>query len=495
MALIQITNLSFTYEGSYDPVFEKVTLQLDTAWRLGLIGRNGRGKTTLLRLLLGELPHEGHISTPMPFSYFPYEVENTGEITEIILEALCPGCEAWEILREVSLLDVPEEALSRPFQTLSNGEQTKVLLAALFLGEARFLLIDEPTNHLDAAARETIAAYLRRKAGFILVSHDRALLEACTDHTLSLNKSGIELIGGSYETWEENRLRQDQFEAAEQEKRRREAARLEEAAGRNTRWSDQVEKSKKGTRAGGLRPDRGYIGHKSAKMMKRAKVIEARQEKAIEEAKGLLLNLERKEDLKLFPLSHHARTLVNLMDFTLSYGEEPLFRPLRLAVEGGDRVALLGKNGSGKSSLLKLLAGEPIAYRGSLTMASQLKLSVVRQDASDLSGSLDDLIRSLEIDETQCKTILRKLGFSRVQFEKDMAEYSDGQKKKVLLAGSLCQSAHLYLWDEPLNFIDIPSRLQIEALILEYKPTLIVVEHDAAFCQKIATKTLELKGP
>ena len=114
------------------------------------------------------------------------------------------------------------------------------------------------------------------------------------------------------------------------------------------------------------------------------------------------------------------------------------------------------------------------------------------QDASFLTGGLRDYAREQGIDETLFKTILRQLDFSRIQFEKDMEDYSAGQKKKVLIASSLCRQAHIYIWDEPLNYVDVLSRMQIEELIAAYRPTMLFVEHDQAFCEKIATKTIKL---
>ena len=161
-------------------------------------------------------------------------------------------------------------------------------------------------------------------------------------------------------------------------------------------------------------------------------------------------------------------------------------------IEPQDRIALSGKNGSGKTSLIRLLLGESIPYDGTLRRGSNLKLSYIPQDTSFLTGSLKELSQASGIDESLFKAILRKLDFSREQFEKNMEDYSEGQKKKVLLARSLCEQAHLYVWDEPLNYIDVFSRMQIEQLIMEYRPTLLFVEHDAYFQKKIATKKIEL---
>lgn len=492
MSLINVTNLTFGYDGSYDNIFENVSFQIDTDWKLGFTGRNGRGKTTFLNLLLGKYEYSGTISAKVNFEYFPFEVKNTDDSTLDVIETIYPDYQQWQVMRELSLMQVSEDVLYRPFATLSNGEQTKVLLAALFLKENSFLLIDEPTNHLDIKARKIVSDYLNSKHGFILVSHDRAFLDNCVDHILSINKTNIEIQKGNFSSWWENKKRQDNFELAENEKLQKDISRLTAAARRTSDWSDKVEKTKVGTRNSGVKPDKGYIGHKSAKMMKRSKTIEARQKSAIDEKSKLLKNIESSESLKMSTVNFHANRFVELDDVSIFYGEKLACADVSLTIEQGDRIALYGKNGSGKSSLLKLICGENITYTGTLRKASQLKISYVSQDTSHLRGNLTDYARENNIDESIFKANLRKLDFSRVQFEKDMADFSGGQKKKVLIAKSLCEKASLYVWDEPLNFIDVISRMQIEELLLEYAPTIIFVEHDIEFCRNVATKIVEL---
>lgn len=529
MSVIQVANLTFSYEGSYDEIFKDASFQLDTSWRLGFTGRNGRGKTTFLNLLMGKYAYSGRIYADVQFEYFPYEVADRSRMTYEIMEEVCSECEDWERMRELSLLEVNEEVLYRPYETLSNGEQTKVLLAALFLGSNRFLLIDEPTNHLDLDARRAVADYLKKKRGFILVSHDRQLLDTCVDHILSINKTNIEIQKGNFSSWWENKRMQDQFELAENEKLQKEIGRLSAAARRSAGWSDRVESSKFGSDHSGSKVDRGFIGHKSAKMMKRAKTIEDRQKTAIAEKSKLLHNIEDCEELLLMPLKYHKEVLAEAKDLALFYDstDRPCKAPMTLengAEEGrtaaekergtglaasgkrkaaggisltirqGDRIGLKGKNGCGKSTLLKRICGERIEYTGTLSVGSGLKISYVAQDASGLKGSLSDYAREYGIDESVFKALLRKLGFERIQFEKNMEDFSGGQKKKVLLARSLCEQAHLYVWDEPLNYMDIFSRMQIEALILKYQPTLIFVEHDLSFFERVATKVVELSG-
>lgn len=492
MSTIKVTNLTFAYDGSFDNIFENVSFQIDTDWKLGFTGRNGRGKTTFLNLLLGRYEYSGTISAQVQFEYFPYPIENKERITAEIIQEMIPDYMHWELLREFSFLQMDEEVLERPFATLSNGEQTKVLLAALFLKENSFLLIDEPTNHLDMGARKLVSDYLQKKSGFILVSHDRAFLDNCVDHILSINKTNIEIQKGNFSTWWENKERQDNYELAENERLKKDIRRLSESAKRTSNWSHEVEKTKNGTRNSGSKVDKGYVGHKAAKMMKRAKSLEQRQHAAIEEKSKLLKNVEQSDTLKIAPLAYHKDRLVELVDVAIFYGDKQVTSGIRFSVSQGERIALSGKNGSGKSSILKLICGEDVRYTGTFRKGSQLKISYVSQDTSHLQGNLTDYARSNGLDESLFKAILRKLDFSRVQFEKDMAAFSGGQKKKVLIAKSLCERAHLYVWDEPLNFIDVISRMQIEELLLEHAPTILFVEHDSEFCKNIATKVIEL---
>ncbi len=492
MSLIDVVNLTFSYDGSYDNLFENVSFQIDTDWKLGFTGRNGRGKTTFLRLLLGQYEYSGHISAHVPFDYFPFHVENKENHTQEVVNGIVPDFSRWELMRELSLLQVSGDVLDRPFGSLSSGEQTKVLLAALLIKEHRFLLIDEPTNHLDRKARQLVGDYLRTKSGFILVSHDRAFLDRCVDHILSINKTDIEIQKGNFSDWWENKQRQDRFELAKNEKLEKDVKRLSESAKRTNRWSHEVEKTKNGTRSSGSKVDKGYIGHKAAKMMKRSKSMERRRQSAADEKSGLLKNIESADDLKMSQLAFYKNRLVELDRVSIYYGEKKVCTEVSFTIEQGERIALSGKNGSGKSSIVRLICGADLRYTGTFRKGSRLEISYVSQDTSHLRGNLSDYAASNGVDESRFKAILRKLDFSRIQFEKDLSTFSSGQKKKVLVARSLCEQAHLHIWDEPLNYIDVISRMQIEELLLEYAPTLLFVEHDSEFCEHMATKVVEL---
>ncbi len=445
-----------------------------------------------------------------------------GDNTIDVLERMQPDYELWRLCRELELLHMDAELLYRPYETLSHGERTRVMLALLFSKEQAFLLIDEPTNHLDMPTRELLADYLKSKKGFILVSHDRWFMDQCVDHVLVLNRNTIEVEKGNFSTWWENKQKRDAFELAENEKLKREISKLNEAARKNAMWADQVEATKIGFRPD-QEPDRfigtrSYIAARSKKMQKRSKSFARRSETAAEEKQGLLKDLETSIDLKLMPLSHHKEVYVECRDYACGYDAACLASEAdsRLVISGlnmqlrrGDRVVLQGANGCGKSTLIKaILCSKGVTIlnhldgnrqnpsalyqSGTLEAASGLIISYINQDTSFLTGSLDAYVEACGVEESLFKAILRQLDFERVQFDKGMEEYSEGQKKKVLIAGSILQQAHLYIWDEPLNYIDVFSGMQIERLILRYKPTMLLVEHDRTFAERIATQIAAL---
>ncbi|MGP1361391.1 MAG: Lsa family ABC-F type ribosomal protection protein [Candidatus Fimenecus sp.] len=492
MSAIKIENLTFSYYGYVKLIFENVSFSFDTNWKIGLIGRNGIGKSTLFKLFLNQETYQGKISKDVEFIKFPPNIIDTSKLGIELYKELISDEEEWKLFRELNLLNVDENLIYRKFETLSKGEQTKILLAILFTREDGFLLIDEPTNHLDMDGRKIVSEYLKSKKVFLLIFHDRDFLDGCINHVISINRNSIDVQSGNFTSWYENKLMKDQFEISKNEKLRKDIKRLKEAARQSKIWSDKIENTKNGVKMSGVKPDKGHIGHQSAKMMKKSKNLENRQNKAIEEKQNLLKDIETKESLLLHPLHHHKNTLISAGDLSSYYGEKHILNNLSFEIKQGDIVAIYGSNGSGKSTLIKILLGLNHEYTGDIKLASNLKISYILQDTSDLTCSLNEYIHKQNVDETLYKTILRKLDFPRELFEMDMKNYSDGQKKKVLIAISLSKPAHLFVWDEPLNYIDVISRIQIEEIIKETKPTLIFVEHDKRFVEDIANKIIRL---
>lgn len=493
MGLLEVKNLSFKYDNQIENVFNNVSFNIDTNWKLGLIGRNGKGKTTLLDLLMSKYRYQGYITPNYCFEYFPYDIKDKSMFTLDIVNEIVLDFELWQLQRELSLLEVEDDVLWRPFETLSNGEQTKVMLAALFLKPHDLLLIDEPTNHLDLHGRVLLSNYLKKKKSFILVSHDRNFLDNCIDHVLALNRDSIDIIKGNFTTWYQQKENQDNLEIKKNEKLKKDIKKLQVAARQTGIWSDKVEKSKN-TRVSGIKPDKGYVGHKAAKMMQRSKNLQRRQNKAVEEKKGLLKDIETIEPLKMQPINSAKHKLVNFENVSITYENRTIVKNINFSINQGERINLSGANGSGKTSIIKLIVNEDANYQGKVTISPHLKIAYLSQSDEHLKGTLDDYIINEDLDHSLFKTILRKLDFSRDLFTQDISTFSKGQKKKVMLANCLATPANLYIFDEPLNYLDIFTRIQIEEVILKYQPTLLFVEHDQYFCNAIKTKTINLSN-
>ena len=228
--------------------------------------------------------------------------------------------------------------------------------------------------------------------------------------------------------------------------------------------------------------------------MKKSKVMEQRIDRAIDEKTNLLRNVDRNDKLKLIPLTSNKNPLVLINNLQVKYNDKTIFNPISFEVNNGDRVAIIGKNGIGKTSILKLILGEKIQYNGEFKVANDLKISYVSQNTDYLKGNLKSFAQENKIDESIFKAMLVKMGLSKNDFDTNIQDMSEGQKKKVLIAKSISEQANIYIWDEPLNYIDILTREQIEDTILNYNPTIIFVEHDERFIEKIATKIINIEN-
>jgi lincosamide and streptogramin A transport system ATP-binding/permease protein len=523
--------LSFGFDGSETDIFDRLDLTIDSHWRTALVGRNGRGKTTLLRLLAGELvPDSGEIETSVGCRLFTGQPDDGGLTGWQAAKSAAGPFLRWELTlerllgegdersleeygeleirfreaggyqidagldRELDALQINMALRSRPFDRLSGGEQTRCLLAGLFTVEQAFPLIDEPTNHLDLDGRRKLSEYLAGKEGFLLVSHDRAFLDACVDHVVALNPDTVEVHRTAFSVWRASylaRLREQARanESLKKEIRRHETTAAARRAGAEARESDKAPHT-----------DKGFIGARAARQMKKAINAERRAERAAESRRESLLDVEKAYPLKLpeMPEGVSASTpLVAATNLVVIRGE-PLFAPVSFKLVAGDRLAVLGPNGCGKTSLLELVAGSPIDYTGTLTRPGQVRFSTASQLPRWRTGDLAERLAGAGIELTRFRQIMAALGVRGAVLEQPLETLSQGQLKKIELARSLMEPAHLLIWDEPLNYIDVETREQIESLLVEDRrraPALISVEHDAEFIERTATSVLHLEAP
>lgn len=497
MGTIQIENVNFKYDQMMNNLFDSLNLKIDESWKLGLIGRNGRGKTTLMKLLLGQLDYQGQIISNMNFYYYPQKVVNKNISTMDVVKNLThlEDYDLWKIEIELDKLQVDIEVLKQQFSTLSPGEQTKVLLAILFIDESGFQLIDEPTNHLDIEGRKIVSDYLKSKKGFIVISHDKAFLNPVIDHVISINRNDVDVYKGNFDTWQDNKDRQDNYEKNQKEQLKKDINRLHETAVKRENWSNSAEAQKNKNRyKESVNLDKGFISHKSSKMMKKAKTAEKRVDSAISEKQGLLKNIEIEGPITLnYESLKHPNILIDVKNLSLQY-KDVVTPMVNFEVKRGQVIALIGQNGIGKTTIFKQLLGfqQPFQQFGEIVEANNLKISYLAQD-NDLVGDIRQIAVDKKIEPELVFSNLRKLGFERYLFEQPVEQMSQGQRRKVALALSLSQEANLYFWDEPLNYLDVITRQQIIDAIKKQQPSMLLIDHDQDLIDSVATKKVILK--
>ncbi|WP_270456982.1 ribosomal protection-like ABC-F family protein [Lactobacillus gasseri] len=498
MSNIKISNLSFKYSDSIENIFNNLNLDLDSSWKLGLVGRNGRGKTTFLNLLQGKLQGTGAIQSKLEFNYFPLNVKNKEQLTLYALEEHVQF-DQWELERELNLMQVDTNLIWQPFNTLSGGEQTKVLLALSFINKDAFPLIDEPTNHLDEKSRIQVVRYLQKHSqGYIVVSHDRDFLNQITNHILAIEHTEIHLYQGNYASYEDTKEKRDKFNREKNEKLRGQIKALNESRQRIKGYSLQSENNKKASaHKNEIHADinKGFFGHKAAKIMKRSKNIERRMDKDIQDRKGLMTNVESVPELEMnFQPNYHS-TLLETRHLDLKVKDKKLFKDLNLIIRNRGIVSLEGKNGAGKSTFLKSILNKStdVTYQGILNLTNGLRVSYLPQDFVEYSGTLAEFSQKEHLSYEKILNVLRKMGFPRSSFETRIEEMSIGQQKRVSIAKSLVEEADFYLWDEPANYLDVFNQDQLIDVLRKTKPAMLLVEHDEYFISQVASKRIELK--
>ena len=457
MGSIKISNVSFRYEDSSNHIFNNLNLDLDSSWKLGLVGRNGRGKTTFLNLLQGKLVGRGEIQTKLNFSYYPIRIKNPTNITLYGLQDQIMF-EQWKLERELNLMHVDSNLIWQSFNTLSGGEQTKILLALSFIDENSFPLIDEPTNHLDEESRQEICKYLtKHHKGYIVVSHDRNFLNQVTDHVLAIENTEIHLYQGNYATYEQIKEARDEFNREKNEKIAGEIKNLHNQKEQFYHWAQKIEARKNlGQKTQYIlnrraRVNKAAIGHAAAKMMKKSITRRNRMDKKIEEKEGLMVNIEDIPKLT--------------MNFQSNY----------------------------HSAFLKFLLNKVSANsNGRCELTNGLRISYLPQDLTIYQGSLKNFALHQKLSYEDLLNILKKMGFPHTNFNVPIEEMSMGQQKRIALAKSLLEPADLYLWDEPANYLDVFNQDQLINLLQEVKPAMLLIDHDQYFIEQVADERIKL---
>jgi ATPase subunit of ABC transporter with duplicated ATPase domains len=517
--MLKGTDLTFSHDGS--PLFDGVSLTLDDGARAALVGVNGVGKTTLIKLLAGvEHPERGAVALGAGdrVGYLPQDVLDPGAtIDDLLRRALG---EVWEVRlrldaleRDLTDLDAYGEAQAR-FEALggwalearldearrrlgiehldratrldrvSGGEAARCLLASVLLGEPTVLLLDEPTNHLDADGREWLTEWLTAFTGTLLtISHDRAFLDATVDRVLELSAGGLTAYEGGYTAYKQERERRRErlaLQVEAQDKRRRRLAADIATTARQGQYAER--------KAAGMGAGAPHYKRLAAKVAKKAKVREHRLAREMASEDWARMPRDPAVFKVRLPEAEAGRRLVAAVRGVAVDG---VFADASFELHGGDRVALVGPNGAGKSTLLHLLSGALKPDLGEVDVRGAVRL--LPQTPARLPagrGLLDWFREQTRLPEDEARTLLAHYRLGSEAIARPLGRLSPGERARVHVAAMVAAGADLILLDEPTNHLDFDTLEVIEAALRAYRGTIVVASHDRALHEAIGCDRL-----
>jgi ATP-binding cassette subfamily F protein 3 len=539
MTILSLVDIAHNYSFGETSLFEKIRFDISRGDRIGLIGPNGCGKTTLLRIIAGELkPISGTMVRPKEHveqGYLRQEVKESfaGSLFEYVFSVFAEAIEAKQardgleeeigqsesispdlgmrystanerfdslggpgLVRETEAtlrgLGFNENQFKQPFDSLSGGEKTKASLARFLLGKPDFLIMDEPTNHLDRDSLEWLEQYLRNFPGtYLLVSHDRFFLDRTVDRILDLRRGRLREYKGDYSAYREQRDAEVERQRELFEQRRKKVRKLKAESQRRKVWSARKEKEKTGAKK-----EKGFISHRAAKLAKRAKAVEKRIEQAERIEKVEKPFEEKKISLRFPEFKESSKAVLSVSELAKSFGEKELFSDLSFTVSRGENLCILGPNGSGKTTLLKIILGQEKPDAGQARLGHNVRIGYYDQERASLDSQktiLEEAVESdISADQAWVRTILGALMLGGDAVYKKIRDLSEGEKGKVCIAKLLVSGANFLMLDEPTNHLDIDAREAVENALAQYPGTILFVSHDRFFIDNLAQDTIRI---
>jgi len=530
--LAQLKDVSLSFPDK--TVLKSVSLTVYPGDRIILFGENGSGKTSLFRILTERLrPDSGTVSlarglrigyleqdfaalesnaTCLGAALEPFEPllrlerhianlsEKLGQESNEEMEGLLAelgeaqqrfegaGGYGFRALTESTLtgLGLPEPYWGRGVEALSAGERMRLALARVLLGDHDLVLFDEPTNHLDIPAREWLEEHLAgTNLAYVVASHDRRFLDEVGTKVAHLERGELRLYAGSYTAFREQRGQEIEAGWRRYEKGQKKIRKLKEQARAYQSWSNAREKEKRGA------ADKGFVGHRAAKLMKRSLVARRRLEEEIESA-----STEKpfeKDRVRIDFRSSKGRDLILATDLAVGY-TRPLAEDIHIDLSSGDRLAVVGPNGCGKTALLRTLLGEIPVLSGESRLAPSARVGYFDQDNRLLprAGTALEAVRVTGRDETPVRTVMGRMGVRRETVNKPTGKLSSGERAKVLLAKLILGDHNLLVLDEPTNHLDVETQDVLLDALRDFPGGILFVSHDRYFIEALATETLAL---
>lgn len=526
MAILQAQNLGWSTPDNR-VLFEHLNINLDQE-KSALVGRNGVGKTTLIKILAdltaptnGSVTRNGLVGY-LPQNPAPHPDQTVADALAIgsIIEALdkieqgstdAADFDAvgdnWDIRErtqaELDKLGLAHLTLEQPLTDCSGGERTRLALAGLFLARCDYLLLDEPTNNLDIASKEKLKAALKSwQGGFLLISHDRDFLDF-VDQVLELSEQGLKVYGGNYLEYKQQRELEDaaaqrQFEHAEKQVKAAKARAQKEREQQEKRQSSGAKRAQK--RGDSIIETRAKQERSSKSSGKSNSTSQRLMEAAQTSMQQASERLRKEESIRFeMPATEvpTGKTILEMEEVTFGY-QRPLFENFSLLLRGPERIALLGRNGCGKTTLVKLITAELQPQSGSIRRGTE-RITYLDQHASvlDPEHSILENCQRLnpDMEEHRRRSILANFGFRGDNALKLVKSLSGGEKLKAAMACILMGSnaPQLLILDEPTNHLDMASIESLEQTLQSYKGALIVISHDPAFIKALdVSRVIEL---